>query len=398
MIVKNEAPLIANALRSVKPHIHAWAIVDTGSTDGTQDVIQKELANLPGKLEERKWVDFSTNRNQALDLALEQLKRLHENSLNILATSTKQEEDSYVLVLDADDVMEFSESFDWPKNPGSAGTAGTGYNIEHVLGVTHYMRPQLVSTKHPWRYAGPTHEVLVLPNGVGADQNLEGVVTRCNVGDRSYKPSRSKRDIDTLEAALKKEPNHSRYTFYLAQSYRDHGDVDRALKYYRKRAEMGGWAQETYCARLEVGKLLEHKKNRTGALAEYLFAYDLCPDRAEALCKAATVARLMERYNLAYLMAKKATELPQPKDALFIDEGVYAWHALDELSLAAFYSNRRSEALAIMKKLCELAPEEQQPRMQANLGFFTPDELSPSDATNTETPSGTLGEIPAKPG
>ena len=370
MIVKNEAPLIANALRSVKPYIHAWAIVDTGSTDGTQDVIRKELADLPGELREEKWVDFATNRNQALDLALKTLKRLHEMQESVIALAPEEKENNdYVLVLDADDVMEFSEGFTWP------ATKANGYNIEHVLGVTHYMRPQLISTQHPWRYAGPTHEVLVLPNGVGANQNLPGVITRCNVGDRSYKPSRSKRDIDTLEAALKKEPNHARYMFYLAQSYRDYGDVDRALKWYRKRAEMGGWAQEAYCARIEVGKLLEHKKNRAGALAEYLFAYDLCPDRAEALCKAATVARLMERYSLAYLVAKKAIELPRPKDALFIDEGVYTWHALDELSLAAFYSNRRAEALGIMKRLCELAPESQQERMKKNLTFFTPDEL-----------------------
>lgn len=370
MIVKNEAPLVANALRSVKPHIHCWAIVDTGSTDGTQGVIQKELGDLPGTLAEQKWIDFSTNRNQALEVAKETLKRLSQDRAIIsLTPEIPEAQDDYILVLDADDVMEFSPDFTWPT------TKANGYMGEHILGVTLYPRPQLVSIHHPWRYEGPTHEVLVLPDGAGADEHLEGALTRCNVGDRSYKPSRSKRDIDALEKALKKEPNHARYMFYLAQSYRDYGDVDRALKWYRKRAEMGGWAQEAYCARIEVGKLLEHKKNQTGALAEYLFAYDLCPDRAEALCKAATVARLMKRYNLAYLMAKKAVEQPQPKNALFIDEGVYKWHALDELSLAAFYSSRRQEALAIMKRLCELAPESQQERMKKNLTFFTPDEL-----------------------
>jgi hypothetical protein len=35
VIVKNESAAIARCLHSVLPHIHAWAIVDTGSTDGS---------------------------------------------------------------------------------------------------------------------------------------------------------------------------------------------------------------------------------------------------------------------------------------------------------------------------------------------------------------------------
>ncbi|HBO81928.1 MAG TPA: family 2 glycosyl transferase, partial [Cupriavidus sp.] len=69
MIVKNEAAVIERCLRAVRPHIHAWAISDTGSTDGTQDIIRNTLGDLPGELIERPWVDFSTNRNEALALA-----------------------------------------------------------------------------------------------------------------------------------------------------------------------------------------------------------------------------------------------------------------------------------------------------------------------------------------
>jgi len=41
MIVKNEADVVAETLDSVAPYISSWVIVDTGSTDGTQDVIRK---------------------------------------------------------------------------------------------------------------------------------------------------------------------------------------------------------------------------------------------------------------------------------------------------------------------------------------------------------------------
>ena len=39
MIVRNEAPVIRRCLVSLLPIIDYWVVVDTGSTDGTQDVV-----------------------------------------------------------------------------------------------------------------------------------------------------------------------------------------------------------------------------------------------------------------------------------------------------------------------------------------------------------------------
>src|SRR5258708_39069818 len=69
MIVKNEAPVIQRCLASVMPLIDTWVIVDTGSMDGTQQLIRETLAHLPGELHERPWVDFAHNRSEALELA-----------------------------------------------------------------------------------------------------------------------------------------------------------------------------------------------------------------------------------------------------------------------------------------------------------------------------------------
>ncbi len=41
MIVKNEAHIILETLNNIKRHIDYWVISDTGSTDGTQDIIKK---------------------------------------------------------------------------------------------------------------------------------------------------------------------------------------------------------------------------------------------------------------------------------------------------------------------------------------------------------------------
>ncbi len=69
MIVKNEAHVIQRCLATVRPIIDHWVIVDTGSTDGTQDIIRAAMADMPGSLVERPWVDFAHNRSEALRLA-----------------------------------------------------------------------------------------------------------------------------------------------------------------------------------------------------------------------------------------------------------------------------------------------------------------------------------------
>ena len=100
MIVKNEAAVIERCLRSVRPHVQCWAIADTGSDDGTQDIIRRMMADLPGELIERPWVDFATNRNQALDLA--------------------RNYGDYALIIDADEVLETDAGFSW----GALGAPG----------------------------------------------------------------------------------------------------------------------------------------------------------------------------------------------------------------------------------------------------------------------------------
>ena len=94
MIVKNEAPVIRRCLNSVLPIIDRWVIVDTGSGDGTQEVIREHLRNVPGALFERPWRDFASNRSEALELA--------------------RPNGDYTLIIDADDELKIPENFGMP--------------------------------------------------------------------------------------------------------------------------------------------------------------------------------------------------------------------------------------------------------------------------------------------
>ena len=72
------------------------------------------------------------------------------------------------------------------------------------------------------------------------------------------------RDIRLLLEGLKQEPENHRYWFYLAQSYRDAGRTAKAAKAYAKRAEMGGWDEEAWNARLQEARCLRSSETTAG--------------------------------------------------------------------------------------------------------------------------------------
>ena len=65
LIVKDEAPIITRALESMKNIFDYYIISDTGSTDGTPEVIAEWAAKngKKGEVVYDKWVNFGHNRS-----------------------------------------------------------------------------------------------------------------------------------------------------------------------------------------------------------------------------------------------------------------------------------------------------------------------------------------------
>jgi glycosyltransferase involved in cell wall biosynthesis len=351
MIVKNEAATIRRCLESVRRFIDAWAIVDTGSTDGTQEIIEQTLGDLPGALFERPWRDFGSNRSEAIELARGRA--------------------DYLLVIDADEVMTVEEGFALPI------LERDGYEILHRIkheGFTFQLL-SLFAAHLPWRYDGPVHEVLVCDQAFSAGRVPGACIVGMFDSARNQVDARTKYlgDAAVLEAALARHPDHPRHTYYLAQSYRDAGELEKAIEVYERRAGLGGWDEEVWSAMFEAGSLHMRAQHPVAVVsAALLRAYQARPIRAEPLVLLAVMHRMRCEYALAHLFAAKAAALPRPDDRLFLNEAHYAWQALDEQAVAASWIGLYGEALQICDHLLAKLdlPDSERPRIADNRAAF----------------------------
>jgi tetratricopeptide (TPR) repeat protein len=351
MIVKNEAHVIERCLASAKPLIDRWCIVDTGSTDGTQDVIRRFMQGVPGSLHERPWKNFAHNRNEAIDLA-------------------RAEACDYLLFIDADEAFEVPASFAWP-----ALTADV-YECTGHYDAMRYARVAMIATRLPWRWHGVIHEYLDCAVARRTESLTAPTILVRHDGARARSADTYARDIEVLERGLLDEPNNARYVFYLAQSYRDCGRLSESRAIYERRATMGGWDEEVWYSLFQVAVLTE----RLGEYAEkvstaYLRAFQTRPSRAESLVELAKFHRLRGEHAQAYLYAKHASEMPRTTDRLFIDEASYAWRALDEVGISGFYvgtGEARAHGASAVKTLLASGalPALERPRIEANARFY----------------------------
>lgn len=347
MIVKNEAPVIKRCLESVRPWIDQWVIVDTGSTDGTQQLVQEAMAGIPGTLYERPWVDFAHNRNEALAFA-------------------RQKAD-YVLFIDADEQLHLPDGFRWPHLDAD------GYLFKCILNTTQYSRNSLISTRRNWAWEGVIHEYLTCPEP-HEWQLLPGPEIHVSRdGARARDPSTYLKDIEVLKKALTKQPGHPRYTFYIAQSYRDAGLLSESLTQYEKRVGLQGWAEETWYAAFQVAVLTE-KLHRSSIDVQqaYLRAYAMRSGRAEPLYELSRYLRLQGETVLAHLYALRASRIKKTEDLLFVDSSVYEWRALDELASAAWYAGALDDGRMACEQLLAEGkfPETERARIESNSKFY----------------------------
>lgn len=369
MIVKNEAKVILKCLASALPIVDYVLVIDTGSADGTQDLIRSFLTmhDVDGAVIDEPWRDFAYNRT----FALERLREV--------------ETVDYAMIIDADDIVVQDPDFD-PIEFKSKMEHDL-YDVEVSHGGISFYRPQICRNRLPFTFKGVLHEYLEAPPGHLARETARGFrVETGRGGARSQNPRKYQDDAAVLENALATETDPflvSRYTFYLAQSYRDSGEREKSLANYLRRAELGFWDEEIYVSLLEAGNLTAALgRPFDEVVAVFERAAQVVPTRAEALHAASLYCRNQGRNAEGMEFARRGLDLTQPA-GLFVQPWVYDYGLLDEFAVNAYWAGAYRESLDACLKLLatEKLPAEMAKRVVANARFAT-DKLPAHESPN----------------
>jgi len=319
MIVKNESKIILRLLESVASLIDAYCICDTGSTDNTVELIEHFFAErkIPGKITREPFRDFAHNRTFSLK-ACEEL------------------DVDYVLLLDAD--MVFQLHVDPEKFKQSL--SHDYYHVFQGTDTFYYKNTRIVKNRIDASYWGVTHEYVKMPEGTSCAQIAKHTAFIHDIGDGGAKSDKFERDIRLLKQGLLDNPNNDRYTFYLANSYKDHGDTDLAIETYKKRAQLGGWIEEVWFSYYNIGRCYKKKGDMASAIYWWLEAYQAYPRRIENLYEIITYYRQTGKNQLAHLffnMAVKQRVLYPNPDYLFLQKDVYDYKLDYEFSIFGYY-------------------------------------------------------------
>ncbi len=342
MIVKNESKIITRLFDSLIGIIDYYCICDTGSTDNTVQLISEYFRNhnIPGRVIHEPFKNFEHNRTFALQAC--------DNDPKI----------EYVLLMDADMVLMKGPRFDRQTFQDKLSNAYV-FHLFQGNDRFSYKNVRIVKTNLGIKYWGVTHEVISTPENTNYSQFDKDFLFIDDIGDGGAKGDKFERDIRLLTQGLKEKPNNDRYTFYLANSYRDNGNVENAIEMYKKRIEIGGWFDEVWHSYYSIGRCYYTLKQKEMAIYYWMLAYDYFPKRLENIYEIIHHYRNESKHKLAYEFYKIAQKQLEGVDKstidyLFLQNDVYDYKIDYEYSIVGYYYNPDNVDLAAlsMKVMC----------------------------------------------
>lgn len=311
LIVKDEAQTIGRCIASARAAgVETFTVVDTGSTDGTPEV----LFDLGIKVHVREWVNFGHNRSEAF----------------ILARGTAD----WLLALDADMTVEMDPDFE----PDGFVDA---YMIEVGDGIT-YRLPLLLRGDLPWVSIGAVHEYTCLYDGtIGRREPTDKVrITHHGAGRSSL--AKSRWHASMLEEELAKDPSNPRTRFYLGRTYQELGEPYLARLHYQARADMGGWEEERWYASYMAAALNDD-------MLGLLRCWESRPQRLEPLHALISEMNRREMHHAAYRLSAGVSG--PCGDILFVDRAVWDWGMAFERSIACWWVGDTEEFARLTSQL-----------------------------------------------
>jgi len=378
MMVKNEHLRIEVSLDSVLGVVDSVVVLDTGSTDGTQDIIRNWCTkhNIPLFLKEEPFTTFCKSRNVSLDY---------------LDTTPAD----YGLLLDCNDELQNGKGLREYVN-SYTGTC-SAFHVCQVWwnGISNdkYYNVRLVKPRNGWRYKRNVHEYMTCDgvekfnriqmrrqkNGLPTEENkwltrIEGnhfvlFQDRTKDDDKSFK--RFARDkvllyddyitgvkklqsmTDTSTDDYVEERNdYARTLFYLAQTLTCLYENNEAYLFYRRRLDETGFNEEVFHSYYRCGELsrvLGHNTEET--LLWYLKSFYYSTEtfanpRVEALVKLSEYYINVENWRMAYYYLDIAEIIPYPEELiLFVDRRMYDYTRYHLMERVGMYVGENTRGL-----------------------------------------------------
>ena len=348
LMVKNEASVIEATLQPfVDGGVKDFLIFDTGSTDGTQQVVSsffKRHNITDAYVVEQPFIDFATSRNCALD-----------------AVHFYFPQATFMLMPDAEwymhnaqGLLQFCAAHQYDYH--------ASYFVPIRSDALGFYTSRLIRCRQGIRFVGVVHETLnrltyvMLPDDIYFEW-------RSSLNGNKKSSQRWLRDRDILLTSYAKNPSDSRTLFYLGQTYECLHDWENAYTYYKKRAEIKGWDEEDFMTQYRLGRVAQmittpHRKFGVPLpIQHYLAAVALRPHRAEPVIQIAKYYADVGDIQLAFLYASRAVKIAYPtKDLLFVERDLYDFARYDLLGICAWYVGEYELGEWAVRKALEVKP------------------------------------------
>lgn len=340
MMVKNNADVIEKSLESARSFIDYYIICDLNSGDDSIKIIEKffQKYSIKGEIYKLKEDEVSNNMG-------------HNRTLCMKLARGKGD---YLLLIDPNERLIYSDNLEFSKLENPI------YRIlvKNNSGNFQHYDYRILKGEHCWEYKGVVYEYLI-GDMVKDDENIgkiksgkifiEAITNKREINDY-------KKDALLLEKEILDESDNIKCAYALAESYKSCYEYDNAIKNYERMLKIGGNAEEMFYAKYEIGICKMMKGDRfENFVGDLLVAYNNRPRRLEPVYKIVRYCRMNDMSHLAWHLFKHILDeqFDISEEELNLEEDIYNYKLLDELSIAAQYVEKYSEAKEIIEKMLE---------------------------------------------